>query len=108
MTPDYIRSSVDTFPLELIEIQQMHLTLFSEVSFDELTFQDGHVRLQCERELKALLIGLRQVLLASAGEEKFIGVLEVEDVLQHDQCSPSEAFGLVVGSSCRVEICEAH
>ncbi|MCP4251531.1 MAG: hypothetical protein GY778_31220 [bacterium] len=78
MTPDYIRSSADAFPLELIEIQQMHLTLFGGVSFDDLTFEDSHVRLQCERELKALLIGLRQGLLASAGEEKFIGAVEVE------------------------------
>ncbi len=76
MTPDYIRASLDTFPLELLDIQQAHLTLFGEDAFAGLSFDEGHVRLQCERELKVILIGLRQGLLAAAGREKVIGELE--------------------------------
>jgi hypothetical protein len=76
MTPDYIKSSLDTFPLELIDIQQNHITVFGEDYFADLSFDDGHVRLQCERELKTILIGLRQGLLAAAGREKFVGALE--------------------------------
>ena len=76
MTPDYIKSSLDTFPLELIDIQQNHIALFGEDYFKDLSFDDGHVRLQCERELKTILIGLRQGLLAAAGREKFVGALE--------------------------------
>ncbi len=78
MTPDYISTSLDTFPLEFIEIQQRHVTIFGEDHFDDLVFQDAHVRLQCERELKVILIGLRQGLLAAAGREKFIGALEMD------------------------------
>lgn len=78
MTPDYIRHSLDTFPLELIEIMQQHRTVFGEDFFVDLTFEDAHVRLQCERELKAVLIGLRQGLLAAAGRKKFIEALEVD------------------------------
>lgn len=78
MTPEYIKSSLDTFPLELIDIQQQHVTVFGEEYFDDLSFEDSHVRLQCERELKVLLIGLRQGLLAAAGREKFIGALEMD------------------------------
>ena len=78
MTPAYIKDSLDTFPLELIEIQQQHVTLFGDDHFVGLSFEDGHVRLQCERELKAILIGLRQGLLAAAGREKFIGALEMD------------------------------
>lgn len=72
MTPDYIRSSADTFPLELIEIQQNHIVVFGDDEFSELSFEDAHVRLQCERELKTTLIGLRQGLLGAAGQEKFV------------------------------------
>ena len=76
MTPEYIKTSLDTFPLELLEIAQRHLTLFGEEHFDDLHFDDSHVRLQCERELKRILMGLRQGLLAAAGREKLVGALE--------------------------------
>jgi len=75
MTPSYIDASRDTFPLELIEISQQHVTLFGEDHFTGLQFADAHVRLQCERELKATLIGLRQGLLAAAGREKVLSAL---------------------------------
>lgn len=76
MTPEYIKTSLDTFPLEFIEIKQRHVTVLGEDCFDDLNFDDAHVRLQCERELKVILMGLRQGLLAAAGREKFIGALE--------------------------------
>lgn len=78
MTPEYIKTSLDTFPLEFIEIKQRHLTVSGDDYFDELTFDDPHVRLQCERELKSVLIALRQGLLAAAGREKFIHALEMD------------------------------
>lgn len=76
MTPDYIKASVDTFPLELIEIQQRHLVLFGPDYFAGLTFEDAHVRHQCERELKTMLIGMRQALLASGGRDKALADVE--------------------------------
>jgi len=76
MTPDHIRTSLDTFPLELMEIQQRHATLFGQDHFNGLAFESAHVRLQCERELKRTLIALRQGLLASAGRERLVRVLE--------------------------------
>ena len=66
------------FPLELIEIHQMHVTIFGGDLFANLAFEDAHVRLQCERELKTILIGLRQGLLAAAGREKYVGALEMD------------------------------
>ena len=78
MTPAYIKASLDTFPLELLEIQQLHLTVLGQGYFDELAFNDDDIRLQCERELKSILIGMRQGLLASVGREKFIGAMDVD------------------------------
>lgn len=78
MTPEYINASADTFPLELIEIKQCHLCVFGEDYFEELAFHDPHIRLQCERELKTILIGMRQGLLAAAGREKLFGTIEAD------------------------------
>ena len=72
MTPHHIQTSLDTFPLELMEIQRQHVTAFGQDYFNDLTFENAHVRLQCERELKRTLIGLRQALLASAGRERVV------------------------------------
>lgn len=67
MTPAYIDGSRDTFPLELLEIAQRHVTIDGEDYFAALAFEADHVRLQCEHELKALLIRLRRGLLSAAG-----------------------------------------
>jgi hypothetical protein len=76
MPPAYIGESLDTFPLEFLEIQLQHATLLGEDYFADLTFEAEHLRLQCERELKVLLIGMRQGLLASGGDGKQLGHLE--------------------------------
>ena len=78
MTPAYIAASLDTFPLELIEIHQCHLTVFGPDHFDDLSFKAGDVRLQCERELKSILISLRQGLLAAAGRHSFLEAVEMD------------------------------
>ncbi|HUU85200.1 MAG TPA: hypothetical protein VM243_17000 [Phycisphaerae bacterium] len=78
MTPEYIRASLDTFPLELLEIHQQHLTIFGDDFFTHLVFDAGHMRLQCERELKVILIGMRQGLLAAVGREKAISAVEAD------------------------------
>jgi hypothetical protein len=70
MTPQYVQDSRDTFPLELLEIGQQHATLLGEDYFRDLRLESEHLRLQCERELKVLLIGMRQALLASGGDTK--------------------------------------
>ncbi len=76
MTPVYINGSLDTFPLEFLEIQQCRVCFFGADYFAEVSFQDAHVRLQCERELKTMLIGMRQGILAAAGREKILGAME--------------------------------
>lgn len=76
MTPEYIRGSLDTFPLEFLEIMQRHVTVFGADYFSDLERHEKEMRLQCERELKVAGITLRQGLLASVGKEDFIGHLE--------------------------------
>lgn len=78
MTPDYIRHSLDTFPLEFLEISQRHVTVFGEDHFENLELHEREMRLQCERELKVAGMTMRQGLLASLGRESFIGKLELD------------------------------
>lgn len=81
MTPQYIENSLDAFPLEFLEIQQNHIGVFGPEYFQDLSIQDSHVRLQCERELRTMLIGMRQGLLSAGGREKLLGTIEA-DVLE--------------------------
>lgn len=76
MTPAYIDGSLDTFPLELLEIQQCRVCLVGTDYFADVSFQDTHIRHQCERELKTIMIGMRQGILAAAGREKTLGAME--------------------------------
>jgi len=76
MTPAYIADSLDTFPLEFLEIAQRHVTVFGTDYFSSLEPHEHELRLQCERELKVAGTTLRQGLLASLGSEKFIEQLE--------------------------------
>jgi len=70
MTPQFIQESLDTFPLELLEVQEQHITLLGEDYFATLRLDREHVRLQCERELKSFLIRMHQGLLTAAGNER--------------------------------------
>ena len=69
VTPSFLQGSRDTFPLEFIEIQQRRIVLFGDDLFGPLLFDPAHVRLQCERELKVLAVGMRQAVVADGAKE---------------------------------------
>lgn len=68
MTPAYVQTSLDAFPLEFLEIHQRRLTLAGADLFANLELREADVRLECEREVKGILLGMRQGLL-SAGDD---------------------------------------
>ncbi|MDX2510226.1 MAG: hypothetical protein QNK28_11830 [Desulfobacterales bacterium] len=72
MTPEYISSSLDVFPVEFLTIKLLHKTVFGKDIFNDLEINKSDLRLQCERELKVRLIGLRQGYLSSLGNRKFL------------------------------------
>jgi hypothetical protein len=77
MTPGFIKASLDSYPLELLEIQQQHVVLLGDIHLAAATFADDHVRLECERELKSMAIGMRQGVLRTSGDEReFLPVVE--------------------------------
>ncbi len=68
MTADYIERSRDVFAVELLDFQLSGQTILGENPFVSLTFGKNDVRLQCERELKAMLVRLRQGYIAAGGK----------------------------------------
>jgi hypothetical protein len=72
MTPRYIRTSIDVFPIEFLNIKLLHHPVFGEDLFAGLDIQRVDLRNQCERELKVRLIGLRQGYLSSMGDPEIL------------------------------------
>jgi len=72
MTPAYIESSLDVFPIEFHDFRLIHETIFGEDLFAGLEIEAAHLRLQCEREVKTKLIGLRQGYISSLGDKSLL------------------------------------
>jgi hypothetical protein len=72
VTPEYIDTSLDVFPIEFFNIQQLHLTVFGNDIFIDLNIKKSDLRRQCEQELKVKLIGLRQGYVSAAGDQKIL------------------------------------
>ena len=72
MTRSYIDRSRDVFGVELLDFQLTHQTILGNDPFASLTFAKKDVRLQCERELKAMLIRLRQGYIAAAANRNLV------------------------------------
>ncbi len=72
MTPLYVERSRDVFGIEFLDFQLTHETIFGEDPFASLRIQRAGVRLQCERELKAMLVRLRQGYVAAAGNRRLV------------------------------------
>jgi hypothetical protein len=72
MTPEYIESSRDVFGIEFLDFQLNHKTIYGSDPFESLAITKSDVRLQCERELKATLIRLRQGYIAAAANKKLV------------------------------------
>ena len=72
MTDAYIERSRDVFGMEFLDFQLTHRTILGDDPFAGLSFRKTDVRLQCERELKAILIRLRQGYIAAAGNRRLV------------------------------------
>ncbi len=76
MTPEYIETSLDAFPVEFLDFKLIHKTMYGQDLLQDLRVTIPNLRLQCERELKTKLIGLRQGYISSLGKkEKIAAVL---------------------------------
>ena len=63
LTPDYIASSLDVFPIEFLEIRESQALLMGEDFFGALEAKPLELRLECESQLKAAALRTRQAYL---------------------------------------------
>jgi predicted nucleotidyltransferase len=75
MTPEFIASAVDSYPVEFLDIQTSHRILFGEDFFSHLEIDRSNLRLQCERELRGVSIHLRKAFVESAGKDSAIAAM---------------------------------
>ncbi len=78
LSPDYIATSLDVFPIEFLVMAASHQCIYGQDPFEDLTIEPAHLRLQLERELKGKLTALRTRLLASGGDPKALTALAAE------------------------------
>jgi predicted nucleotidyltransferase len=67
MTPEYIATSLDTFPLELLNIKRDYHVVWGKNPLTKIRIRKRQLRLQLEREVKGKLLQLREAYLASNG-----------------------------------------
>ena len=72
MTPEYINTSLDVFPIEFLNFKLMHSTVYGEDILENIVIERLDLRHQCERELKSKLIWLRQGYISSMGDKKIL------------------------------------
>jgi hypothetical protein len=70
MTRDYIRSSLDVYPIEFLDMKLQHILVYGEDVLEGIAFAPDNLRLQLERELKGKLLHLRQGYLDVEGKGK--------------------------------------
>ncbi|MCX5704323.1 MAG: hypothetical protein NT066_07555 [Candidatus Omnitrophica bacterium] len=63
LTENYINSSTDIFPIEFLDMQENYLVLYGKDVLKNINVNTGNLRFQCEQELKAKLINLKQLYL---------------------------------------------
>jgi hypothetical protein len=98
ITPEYIGRSLDSFPLEFMEMQGAYEVVHGEDVLKGLVFEEANIRLECERELKGKLLHLRAEYLASRGSRKELAGLVRRSI---------ETFRLVFAGFLRLKNMEA-
>ncbi len=78
MTREYIARSLDTYPVEFLDMQNNYRVLCGNDVLAGLEIRREHLRLQCERELKGAALHLRKGFVQSRGDKRVLkGLLAV-------------------------------
>lgn len=72
LTNEYIRSSLDSFPIEFLAMKQHYKVIYGDDVLSDLEIKKEHLRLQCERELRSKLLYLRENYLNTKGKQVLI------------------------------------
>ena len=81
LTEEYIERSLDSFPIEFLNMKTAYLHLRGRDVLAELELDRGDLRLQCERELKGNLLHLRQRYVMTQGRKNELLLLIKESIV---------------------------
>jgi len=70
LTEEYVKSSLDVFPIEYLNFQNNYVLVFGKDILKDLEIGPEFLRLQCEREIKGKLLLLREAFLETSGQGK--------------------------------------
>ena len=80
LTPEHITSSIDTFPIEFLEMRENNVIVYGEDLLGPLSIDSLHIRFVCEEQLKGKLIRIRQGYLEIGLRKKGIEALIKESL----------------------------
>jgi hypothetical protein len=80
MTRPFIASSLDSYPLEFLNMQNGYVLVYGEDVLRDLSFEPCHLRLQCEREIMGKLLLLRERFLETGGRPRRLRDLIAESI----------------------------
>lgn len=70
LTPGYIKMSLDTFPMEFMNMKDTRLVLLGDDVLADITVNNEDLRRECEYQLKGKLLTMRQAFLEQARNRK--------------------------------------
>jgi len=77
---EFVRTSLDVFPIEFLDMRERHRVLWGPDLLADLTIERVHLRRQCEQELRGKLLKLRQTYVESAQIPKHLESILVSAV----------------------------
>ncbi len=75
LTFEYIKSSLDSFPVEFFNIKQSYKVIFGKDFLDEISINKKELRLQLEKEIKGKLIHLREAFFETVDDKRKLEIL---------------------------------
>ncbi|MEK6679821.1 MAG: hypothetical protein AABY39_10445 [Nitrospirota bacterium] len=80
LTPDYIKSSIDVFPIEFLDIRDSSILLAGEDTIKNISVNLSYLREECEREIKGQLIRMRSSFIEVEGDKKRLEALIISAI----------------------------
>ncbi len=77
MTNDYVRTSLEVFPIQFLNMKTINKHVYGEDVLQNITIEKSDLRLVCERELKGWIQNLGQAYIKSLGNNRIIRELYV-------------------------------
>lgn len=72
MSPEYIRTALDVYPLEFLEMKSAYRVLHGDDALKDVSPPLEAIRRQCEQEARGKLLHLRQILLETELKPKYL------------------------------------